>query len=228
MLRHVTATMVSSCRYTSLSEPRLSQELARLARAKSVADTDCVSFQPCLLPSAANQDRYVVEDWPLPAGTWSFRAVFDGNCCILCPVRLAAHWMSLGHAGHETVDFACERLPAMLRNNLVACLRQPNIDLVSAVPDVLRQSIAAFDELIAADLLRLFPDPNALSHLSDSELRSIINDKGRNSAAIYRCMSGSTVLLSLLDPARKHLWVATLGDSQAGAYQCMVSSAPEA
>lgn len=126
----------------------------------------------------------------------------------------------LGHAGHETVDFACEQLPAIVRNNLAACLSHPDVDPLSNVPDVLRQSIASFDELIAADLLHLFPDPQALKRFSDSDLRSIINDKGRNSAAIYRCMSGSTVLLSLLDPARSHLWVATLGDSQAGASPC--------
>jgi len=191
---HVTATMAL---YTSLPEPLLSQELARQARPESFSDTDCVSFQPCPLPSAANQDRYVVEDWPMHTGTWAFRAVFDG------------------HAGHETVDFACEQLPAIVRNNLAACLSHPDVDPLSNVPDVLRQSIASFDELIAADLLHLFPDPQALNRFSDSDLRSIINDKGRNSAAIYRCMSGSTVLLSLLDPARSHLWVATLGDSQA-------------
>ena len=126
----------------------------------------------------------------------------------------------LGHAGHETVDFACEQLPAIVRNNLVACLSHPDVDPVSDIPNILRQSIASFDELIAADLLHLFPDPQALNRFSDSDLRSIINDKGRNSAAIYRCMSGSTVLLSLLDPARSHLWVATLGDSQAGASPC--------
>lgn len=73
---HVTATMAS---YTSLPEPLLSQELARQARPKSFSDTDCVSFQPCPLPSAANQDRYIVEDWPLHTGTWAFRAVFDGK-----------------------------------------------------------------------------------------------------------------------------------------------------
>ncbi|KAK2467775.1 hypothetical protein APHAL10511_000070 [Amanita phalloides] len=156
----------------------------------SIAGTDCISFQPSSLP---NQDRYLVQDWQLPSGSWSFRAVLDG------------------HAGPETVNFACHHLPLIVRNNLEASLTHPLPD----IPSVLRRSITSFDNLIATDLLNLFPNPLSLNRFSDNELRFIINDRGRNSAAIYRCMSGSTVLLSLLDPARKHLWVASLGDSQA-------------
>lgn len=65
-------------KYTSLTEPLLTNELARLSFAKSTADTDSVSLQPCPNPESANQDRYVVQDWHLDDGLWSFRAVFDG------------------------------------------------------------------------------------------------------------------------------------------------------
>ena len=64
--------------YTSLPEPQLSSELERLSFAKKIGDTDVVTFQPCPNLEYASQDRYVVEDWPLENGTWSFRAVFDG------------------------------------------------------------------------------------------------------------------------------------------------------
>ncbi|KAF8622365.1 hypothetical protein AX15_007095 [Amanita polypyramis BW_CC] len=130
-------------------------------------------------------------------GTWSFRAVFDG------------------HAGHETVNFACEQLPAIVRRNLETCIGKATQDWCASVATVLHQSVTTFDELIVADLLKLFPDPHSLNRFSDHEIRSIINDNGRNSATIYRCMSGSTVLVSLVDPTRRNLWVASLGDSQA-------------
>ena len=103
-----------------------------------------------------------------------------------------------------------------MRRNLETCIAAATRDWGSSVATLLHQSITSFDHLIAADLLNLFPDPHSLNHFSDHEIRSVINDKGRNSAAVYRCMSGSTVLVSLVDPARKNLWVASLGDSQAG------------
>ena len=65
--------------YNVLSEPFLSSELSRLSLANSMGDTDVVTFQPCPNPEVANEDRFVVKDWSLPNGTWSFRAIFDGR-----------------------------------------------------------------------------------------------------------------------------------------------------
>lgn len=65
--------------YTVMSDPQLTQELARMANAKSFGDTtDVVTFQPCLNPEVSSQDRYVVQEWALQSGTWKFLAVFDG------------------------------------------------------------------------------------------------------------------------------------------------------
>lgn len=64
--------------YTPLSEPSLSSELERLSFANSVGDSDVVSFQPCPNPEQYSQDRFVIQDWSLPNGTWTFRAIFDG------------------------------------------------------------------------------------------------------------------------------------------------------
>lgn len=65
-------------KYTSLTEPLLTSELARLSSATSIGDTDAVTFQPCPNPDSLNQDRFVIQDWNLPDGLWSFRAIFDG------------------------------------------------------------------------------------------------------------------------------------------------------
>jgi len=54
--------------------------------------------------------------------------------------------------------------------------------------------------------------------LSDAEIRAIINDidsGGKNLAKVLLCMRGSTCLISLVDPLRSNLWVASLGDCQA-------------
>jgi len=68
--------------YTVLPDPRLSSELSRLSFANTIGDTDVVTFQPCPNPELSNQDRFVIKDWLLPNGTWSFRAVFDGKCAL--------------------------------------------------------------------------------------------------------------------------------------------------
>jgi len=58
-----------------------------------------------------------------------------------------------------------------------------------------------------------------LSKLSDDEIKAVIHDSaagGPNHAKVARCMQGSTVLVSLIDPNRDNIWVASLGDCQAG------------
>jgi len=72
--------------YTVLSEPLLTSELERIAFAKSIGDTDVVSAQPSPHYEHRNQDRYAIQDWNLPGGTWSFRAIFDGQYISECLV----------------------------------------------------------------------------------------------------------------------------------------------
>ncbi|TFK44607.1 protein serine threonine phosphatase 2C [Crucibulum laeve] len=183
-------------KYTHLSEPLLSSELARLSYATIIGDTHCVTFQPCPEPDLSNQDRFVVQDWPLSDGTWSFRAVFDG------------------HAGHDTADHVARTLPGIVKHKLAALLAHHN-HTQSDIGLVLSESISEFDNNITNDLLQLFPDINYINKLSDTQIRDIINDEGTNAAIVKRCMRGSTVLVSLTDPQKYNLWVASLGDCQA-------------
>ncbi|KAF9451248.1 protein serine/threonine phosphatase 2C [Macrolepiota fuliginosa MF-IS2] len=183
-------------KYSSLTEPLLTSELARLSFARSTSDTDSLSFQPCPNPASANQDRYVVQQWQLPDGLWSFRAVFDG------------------HAGHATADYAVQVLPDQLRQNLQS-VQSRHPDQISKF---LVDSIIAFDDSIAQDFLRLVPDPQAIAKMTDDQLRSIIDDleaSPERVQSIKRCMHGSTALIALLDPPKHNLWVASLGDCQA-------------
>ncbi|KAJ3557906.1 hypothetical protein NP233_g11624 [Leucocoprinus birnbaumii] len=182
--------------YTSLTEPLLTSELKRLSSAQSHSDTDFLSFQPCRLKDAANQDRYAIHDWPLHDGVWSFRAIFDG------------------HAGHATVDHVVQTLPDQIRTRLQ--------DTPSRDPDhisnLLIDSVIAFDDAIAKDFLRLVPDPETIQRMSDDELDTLVKEiesSPEKNAAVRRCMHGSTALISLLDPSRRNLWVVSLGDCQA-------------
>ncbi len=84
------------------------------------------------------------------------------------------------------------------------------------VVEVLRTAVVSFDDEITQRFLDLFPGgPEALSKLSDDEIRAISVVDGRPHPAIPPCVAGSTVLVALLDPSRQ-LYVVSLGDSIAG------------
>ncbi|KAK0461419.1 protein serine threonine phosphatase 2C [Desarmillaria tabescens] len=186
--------------YTLLSEPDLSNELTRLASATSHGSTDSVSFQPSPNPECYSQDRYVVQDWHLSTGIWRFHAIFDG------------------HAGEETADYAVEMLPSLVKQHIQNFLDNHTDYSSTSISDVMVNAISSLDNAIARDLLEIFPDPHALDSLSDVAVRDVINGSdrgGQNITKVLRCMRGTTVLVSLVDPTKTHLWVASLGDCQA-------------
>ncbi|KAK0241941.1 protein serine threonine phosphatase 2C [Armillaria nabsnona] len=186
--------------YTLLSEPDLTDELARLASATSHGSTDSVSFQPSPNPECYSQDRYVVQDWHLSTGIWRFHAIFDG------------------HAGEETADYAVEMLPSIMKQHIQGFLDNHNDHSSASISDVMVNAISSLDNAITHDLLEIFPDPQALDSLSDAAIKDIINDSnrgGQNINKVLHCMRGTTVLVSLVDPTKTHLWVASLGDCQA-------------
>lgn len=77
-----------------------------------------------------------------------------------------------------------------------------------------------FDEAIAGDVLDLFPGGlESLSSLSDEYIQRTINDitsGGANYKKARLCMYGTTALVALVDPEHENLWLANLGDCQAG------------
>ena len=127
-----------------------------------------------------------------------------------------------GHAGHETADFAVERIPAAIQDALSKLLAtdKPYYD-PAVVGQMLIDTISSIDDGIAQALYDIFPETSTLEGLSDDAIRTIINDAdrgGKNSTAVLRCMRGTTVLLSLFDVQGGHLWVASLGDCLAGTW----------
>ena len=86
--------------------------------------------------------------------------------------------------------------------------------------DLLSKAVVAYDDSLTKELYGIFPGGrDELSKLSDDEIKAVIHDSaagGPNHAKVARCMQGSTVLVSLIDPNRDNIWVASLGDCQAG------------
>lgn len=135
-------------------------------------------------------------------------------------------WISslrcVGHAGEETVDYVLEALPSTIQNFLSNAIRSAGENGLShdEVSKVLVNSISEIDNAITRDILEMFPGGvEALEKLSDEQIDAIVNDfesGGVNNAKLLRGMRGSTVLVSLTDPSGNNLYVASLGDCQAG------------
>ena len=96
----------------------------------------------------------------------------------------------------------------------------PGADLVR---ELFSNAITAFDNAIAGDVLELFPGGiESLPGRTDEEIQEVLNDfgDGRGTGANYQkarlCLYGTTALVALVDPAHENLWVANLGDCEAG------------
>lgn len=186
--------------YRKVPEPILSSLLTAVARPNTTGSVDIIDFQPQTQQSS--EDRHVVQDWDLRNGTWKLLAVFDG------------------HAGSETVKHVAANLPSQLQSALINLLveSQWKID-PSSISKLLSKVIISYDNSLTKDLYDLFPGGiEELNKISDDEVKAVIRDSatgGLNHLKVARCMQGSTVLVSLIDPHRDNIWVASLGDCQA-------------
>lgn len=113
-----------------------------------------------------------------------------------------------------------EYLPARVRRTLQSTLTNGTASPAS-ISGLLRDAIIETDNAITNEFLRLFPEGReGISRLSDREIESRVRNNDRiTHPAIRRCMSGSTALLSLVDPTKTQLWVANLGDCRAGEFK---------
>ncbi|KAG1896995.1 phosphatase 2C-like domain-containing protein [Suillus fuscotomentosus] len=180
-------------RYRLFPEHELRAQI--LKRCTTNISSDGRSLAASLQPhvSSVNEDRYLIMDLSLPNGVWSLNCVFDG------------------HGGHETADYLVSELPSLLMAGLL-----PTVTNLEGVSDVLTRAIFDVDEAITRDFLKIFPEEvDEIATMSDITVKARVNDQssgGLNHQKALRCLRGSTILLTLVDPTKKHLWVLNLGD----------------
>jgi pyruvate dehydrogenase phosphatase len=128
--------------------------------------------------------------------------------------------MFVGHGGEETAQLAAEFLPMALKDAFRAVVKKGRDPEKSIISATLQQTISDFDDYIKTQFLELFPGGvRQVSKMSGSEIREYINDHNKGGvryAKAIRCMRGTTAVIAILSPKRKHLWVANIGDSMAG------------
>ncbi|KAF8162798.1 phosphatase 2C-like domain-containing protein [Crassisporium funariophilum] len=194
--------------YQVLDEQNLWRELRILAKPQSSKldpqgryKADSINFQPS--PTTKTQDRYVVTQLDVHGRLWTFTGVFDG------------------HLGDVTVEHVAHHLPIIVRDFLREANEATHAGKYTAesISDLFTKAIIAFDDAIAHDVLDLFGGSvDKLDNYTDAEIRQTINDQhegGKNWRKARLCMYGTTALVALVDPDRKDLWVANLGDCQA-------------
>lgn len=183
-------------RYRLFPEHELRAQI--LKRCTTSISNDGRSLGASLQPhvSSANEDRYLIMDLSLPNGVWSLTCVFDG------------------HGGPEIADYLVTELPSFIKAGLL-----PTIANLDGVSDVLSRAIYVMDEAIKRDFLEIFPEEvDEIATMSVATVKARVNDQssgGLNYQKTLRCLRGSTILLALVDPTKKHLWVLNLGDGVA-------------
>ena len=216
--------------YRLLEEDDLWRELRVLARPHSLSlgtqgnfKADSVNFQPS---PVATQDRYVVTQLEVHGRLWTFTGVFDGESSIISHshrcLTPSPHLVFTGHLGDVTVEHVAQHLPIIVRDFLREA--DPSVHLGTYLPQAISElftkAMLAFDDAIAHDVLDLFGGSiEKLEEYTDAEIRDVINDQhlgGTNWRKVRLCMYGTTALVALVDPSHKDLWVANLGDCQAG------------
>lgn len=115
------------------------------------------------------------------------------------------------------MDYTLYNFIPFLQNIVVSAQDQLGSPLPQEkVISLLKDAVPTFDNNLINSLLGLFPDgPDSITKMSDDEIRTITIVDGQPHPSILPCLAGTTALVALLDPGR-HLFVASLGDCQAG------------
>ncbi|KAG1840888.1 hypothetical protein C8R48DRAFT_620673 [Suillus tomentosus] len=87
----------------------------------------------------------------------------------------------------------------------------PTVTNLEGVSDVLTRAIFYVDEAIKRDFLEILPEQvDEIATISDITVKARVNDQssgGLSYQKALRCFRGSTILLTLVNPTKKHLWV---------------------
>ena len=129
-----------------------------------------------------------------------------------------------GHYTDELSSYSAEVLPQQLCDRISRSISSGDaIDLSAVVEEALVKGIEDFDASLLDDVLKHFPqgvDTDWDDPLWDdpAEVFEIIGYSGDDPVfvAARRTIVGATVLVGFIDKQKRNLWVASLGDSEAG------------
>ena len=123
-----------------------------------------------------------------------------------------------GHLGDLTVEHTAYHLPIIVKE-LLSSSPPERLQDPAEVSRILSEATTSFDHAIAGDILKIFPDDiKALADMPQSTIQAIINHNADSQflKKARLCMYGTTALIALVDPDHRNLWVANVGDCQAG------------
>lgn len=135
---------------------------------------------------------------------------------------------SQGHLGDLTVEHTAYHLP-IIAKELLSSSPPERLQDPAEVSRILSDVTTSFDYAIAGDILKVFPGGiESLADMPKSTIQAIIN---RNADPQFikkarLCMYGTTALFTLVDPDHQNLWVANVGDCQAGRSTPLLIVAP--
>ena len=128
-----------------------------------------------------------------------------------------------GHLSDELSDHAAKVLPQQLCERIASNVEQSPSDLFAAVEEALTKGIEDFDASLIDAVYKLFPD-GAATDWSDEYWKGpfyVYERIGRSKEderfrSVRRAVVGTTALVAFVDKDSKYVWVASLGDSEAG------------
>lgn len=176
------------------------------------------------------EDRKVALDFDWRAGKGTLLCIFDGLSLVAIEHlaqrlfsgqdwRSSPTWRPLssflpGHVGPHLVEHTAQALPPLIITALQAL---PPTASKSTVSSILKSTIEDYDASLLQAVYDIFPLPE-LEHLTEVEIEARMEEDGNEKKALL-ATRGTTALICLLDPDRKGLWVANVGDCQACAFQ---------
>lgn len=118
------------------------------------------------------------------------------------------------------MDHVLQTLPLCIKRALEFALEgRPQSRLSSdTVSKILSDALINLDNAIRSDFLKLFSGGTEdLDRMTDAQVQRVLEaPDGVNYRRAVRCTQGTAVILALTDPEKRNLWIANLGDCQAG------------
>lgn len=113
-----------------------------------------------------------------------------------------------------------QTLPSLVKDSLRSILdhRLENLS-PDTISQLLSDAFVHLDDSIRSDFLETIQgDAEHLDKITVAETQEILNGgtNGWNRKLATRCTQGATAILALTNPEKNGLWIANLGDCQAG------------